>query len=263
MDITTLLGLVIGVIVVLLAVMTGSDLGIFLNIPGFLIVVGGTLAATLIKFPLSIVFSAFATGLKAAFVNERDDVPSMVELAVVLARESRKNGMLALENAEIKNPFFKKGIQYCVDGHDPEFIHKALVSEMNLTIKRHEEGSEIFRAIGDSAPAFGMIGTLVGLVQMLTNMDDPKTIGPAMAIALLTTLYGALIANLVALPIASKLKKKTEHERVTKSLIIDAVTNIQSGTSHSALEELLSAYLPETRHRAQTKAASQVPQPAE
>ena len=261
MDITTLVGLFIGITVVLLAVMTGSNLFIFFNIPGLLIVLGGTFAATLIKFPMKIVFSAFATGVKAAFVNEKEDIQTLIGNCVELAKLSRANGVLALEDVEINVPFLKKGIRYCVDGLDGEFIRKSLTSDMNLTIKRHEEGAEIFRAIGDSAPAFGMIGTLVGLVQMLSDMEDPKSIGPAMAVALLTTLYGALIANLIALPIATKLKKKTEQERNAKSMIIEAVMQIQAKTSHKVLEELLEIYLPDSqRHSAPDEA---VPQPAE
>lgn len=258
MDITTLVGLIIGIAVVLMAVLTGSELYIFLNIPGFLIVVGGTFAATLVKFPMKIVFSAFATGVKAAFVNEKEDIGTLIEASVELAKRARSNGILALEDAQINDPFLKKGIRYCVDGLDGEFIRKSLTSEMNLTIKRHEEGAEIFKAIGDSAPAFGMIGTLVGLVQMLSNMEDPKSIGPAMAIALLTTLYGALIANLIALPIATKLKKKTELERNSKSMIIEAVTQIQAKTGHKVLEEYLDAYLPDSqRHQAPPERATQ------
>ena len=250
MDITTLVGLIVGIGVVLMAILTGSQLYIFLNIPGFLIVVGGTFAATLIKFPMKIVFSAFATGLKAAFVNEKEDIKSLIETCVDLAKLARSNGVLALEDVEINDPFLKKGIRYCVDGLDGEFIRKSLTSDMNLTIKRHEEGAEIFRGIGDSAPAFGMIGTLVGLVQMLSDMEDPKSIGPSMAIALLTTPYGALIANLVALPIATKLKKKTEIERNTKSMIIEAVTQIQAKTSHKVVAEYLEVYLPDSQRPA-------------
>ncbi|MDP7668035.1 MAG: MotA/TolQ/ExbB proton channel family protein, partial [Rhodospirillales bacterium] len=208
MDIATLLGLVIGISVVGMAVLTGSELWIFLNVPGFLIVIGGTFAATLIKFPITTVFSAFKLGVTAAFVSDKGDPRSLIALAVSLAEKTRAGGLLALEEVEIENDFFKKGIRLCIDGHDGEVVRKALTSDMELSIQRNEEGGKIFRGIGDSAPAFGMIGTLVGLVQMLSNMEDPKTIGPAMAIALLTTLYGALIANLIALPMADKLESR-------------------------------------------------------
>ena len=153
--------------------------------------------------------------------------------------------MLALEEVKIDDEFFRKGIRLCIDGHDGDVVRKALTSDMELSIQRHEEGGKIFRGIGDSAPAFGMIGTLVGLVQMLSNMEDPKTIGPAMAIALLTTLYGALIANLVALPIADKL----EQERVIKSLIVDGVMQIHARQNPRIVEELLQVYLPTSQRQ--------------
>ena len=247
MDIATLLGLVIGMAVVAAAILVGSDMWIFLNLPGFLIVIGGTFAATLIKFPLKTVFTAFRVGLHAAFIGDKDDPRSLIDLAIDLARKSRTGGMLALEGSDISNGFFKKGIQLCVDGMAPEIVRKTLVGEMNQTIRRHEEGGKIFRAIGDSAPAFGMIGTLVGLVQMLSNMSDASSIGPAMVVAMLTTLYGALIANLIALPMADKLESRTEQERVTKSLIIDSVLEILGQTNPNVLEELLQVYLPENQ----------------
>ncbi len=245
MDIATLLGLIIGMAVVAAAILVGSDMWIFLNLPGFLIVVGGTFAATLIKFPIKTVFTAFRVGLHAAFVGDTDNPRDLIDLAIDLAKKSRKGGMLALEGADINNGFFKKGIQLCIDGMAPDVVRKTLIGEMNQTIRRHEEGGKIFRGIGDSAPAFGMIGTLVGLVQMLSSLSDPAAIGPAMAIAMLTTLYGALIANLIALPMADKLESRTEQERVTKSLIIDSVLEILGQTNPNVLEELLQVYLPE------------------
>ena len=247
MDIATLLGLIFGIVVVGYAVLSGSDLWLFLNLPGFLIVVGGTFAATLIKFPLSNVFTALKTGTKAAFISDKESPRELINIAIELARKNRKGGMLAMQDVQLDNEFFQKGIQLTIDGHNIDVIREALTAEMELTIQRHTEGSKIFRAIGDSAPAFGMIGTLVGLVQMLSNMDDPKTIGPAMAIALLTTLYGALIANLVAMPIADKLDSKVEQEAVTKSLILESVLQIHAGQNPTVLEDLLEAYLPENQ----------------
>ena len=164
MDIATLLGLVMGMGVVVAAILVGPDLLIFLNLPGFLIVVAATLSATLIKFPLSKVFIAFKVGAAAAFVTDKEDALSLVEFSIELATKSRKGGLLALEGVEIENDYYKKGVQLCVDGMSPEVVRKTLTSEMHQTLRRHEEGSKIFRGIGDTAPAFGMIGTLVGLV---------------------------------------------------------------------------------------------------
>lgn len=245
MDITTVLGLIIGIIVVTLAILTGSDLWIFLNLPGFLIVVGGTFAATLIKFPLSGMFVAFTVGIKAAFVNEHDNPRELIDLAIRLTKRARKSGLLSLERIKVANTFFKKGVQLCVDGRDAEFIRKMLTKEMDLAIMRQEVGEKVFAAIGDSAPAFGMFGTLVGLVQMLSNMSDPTTIGRAMAVALLTTLYGVLIAHLVALPISEKLRAKSEQERENRLLIIEGIVQIHGRQNPSVLVEVLEAFLPE------------------
>ena len=257
MDIATLIGLVLGMAVVALAVLTESDFWVFLNLPGFLIVMGGTFAATLIKFPISKVFVAFRVGVAAAFRNEHDDAPEIIEDAASFAAVVRKEGWLALQDAPVENDFFAKGIQLCVDGFDIDVVREALTREMNLDTSRQEVGERIFRAIGDSAPAFGMIGTLVGLVQMLSTMDDPSTIGPAMAIALLTTLYGALIANLVALPIAEKLEAKAGQDRLTKSLIIEAIVGLHAKRSPDVLVEMLEVYLPENqRHHEDAVAGS-------
>ena len=247
MDFATLIGLVVGIGVVVGAILVGSGLDLFLNLPGFLIVVGGTLAATFVKFPLQNVFSAFKTGAASALKNVQEDPRGLIEVSLELAEMARKSGLLALEGADINNQFFKRGIKLCVDGHPLEVVRNALIRDMELSIHRHDEGAHIFKAIGDSAPAFGMIGTLVGLVQMLANMDDPQSIGPAMAVALLTTLYGAVIANLVALPIADKLESKTEEERLTKELILESITQIHARQSPMILADILEGFLPENQ----------------
>jgi chemotaxis protein MotA len=248
-DLATLLGLVIGVSVVTLAIMTGSEMSIFLNLPGFLIVCGGTFAATLIKFPLSGVFVAFFVGTKAAFVNEKETPREIVDLTMRLVKRARKVGLLGLEKVSVRNNFFRKGVQLCVDGRDADVIRKMMTREMELAIQRQEVGEKVFRAIGESAPAFGMVGTLVGLVQMLSTMDDPTTIGKAMAVALLTTLYGVLIAQLIALPISDKLEAKNEIERANRVLIIEAIVQIHERNNPTAVLDILEAYLPE-KHRA-------------
>ncbi len=245
MDIATLLGLVIGITVVGLAIMTGSGFGIFLNLPGFLIVLGGTFAATLIKFPISGVFVAFFVGTRAAFVNEKESPAEIIELTMRLVKRARKVGLVGLEKVSVRNNFFRKGIQLCADGRDADFIRKMMTREMELAIQRQETGEKVFRAIGESAPAFGMVGTLVGLVQMLSSMDDPTTIGRAMAVALLTTLYGVLIAQLIALPISDKLEAKNEIERGNRVLIIEALIQIHERNNPTAVLDILEAYLPE------------------
>lgn len=245
MDIATLLGLFIGVTVVTLAIMTGSELSIFLNLPGFLIVCGGTFAATLIKFPLSGVFVAFFVGARAAFVNEEESPLEIVDLTMRLVKLARKVGLIGLEKAKVKNSFFRKGLQLCADGLDGDVIRKMMTREMEMAIQRQEVGEQVFRGIGESAPAFGMVGTLVGLVQMLSTMSDPTAIGRGMAVALLTTLYGVLMAQLIALPISDKLEAKNEIERGNKVLIIEALMQIQARNNPTAVLDILEAYLPE------------------
>ena len=249
MDIATLLGLVIGVVVVTLAIMTGSELSIFLNLPSILIVLGGTFAATLIKFPITGVFVAFFVGVKAAFVNEKESPREIIDLTMRLVKRARKVGLVGLEKIRVGNTFFRKGVQLCADGRDVDFIRKMMTQEMDLAIQRQEIGERVFRAIGDSAPAFGMVGTLVGLVQMLSNMSDPSSIGPAMAVALLTTLYGVLIAQLIALPIADKLEAKNAIERGNKVLIMEAIVQIHERNNPTAVLDILEAFLPEKQRQ--------------
>ncbi len=248
-DIATLLGLAFGVGVVSLAIWTGSDFTIFLNLPGFLIVVGGTFAATMIKFPLSGFFVSMPIGFKAAFTNEKEKPRDYIKQAVRLVKKARKSGLISLEKEKIPNPFFKKVVQTCADGRDLDYIRKILTQEMAQSIQREEVGARVFQAIGEAAPAFGMFGTLVGLVQMLSNISDPTTIGPAMAVALLTTLYGVLLANLIALPIAAKLEDKSQRERVLRGLIIECVFQIQQLQNPTAMREVLEPYLPEKQRQ--------------
>lgn len=243
MDIATFLGLIGGIAVIIAAITTSSELHVFLNPPGMMIVLGGTAAATLIKFPLSHCFSALKVAVRA-FRTGVDSPTDLIRTAHRLSDAARKRGMLALEDEEIENEFLRKGVQLAVDGQPPEFVQRVLKEDMQLSAERHHTGQDIFRAIGESAPAFGMIGTLVGLVQMLANMQDPDSIGPAMAVALLTTLYGALIANLVALPIADKLELRGMQERLNEKLIIDIMAAVQSGQNPRLMDEILETYLP-------------------
>jgi len=247
LDFATLIGLIIGSSVIAMAMLSGSDISTFINIPGLMIVLGGTFASTLIKFPIADCFRGIWLAVKKAFWQEVDHPVELIKLANTLTDIARKQSLIALENVEVENALFKKGIQLCVDGRKPEFIRNVLTKEMNLSIERHEMSEKVFRAMGDSAPAFGMIGTLVGLVQMLSNMKDPSSIGPAMAVALLTTLYGALFANLIALPIADKLKSRTDQEYINNSLIVECVLGILQGVNPQILDELLESYLPSSK----------------
>ncbi|MDJ0927803.1 MAG: MotA/TolQ/ExbB proton channel family protein [Gammaproteobacteria bacterium] len=257
MDLATLIGIIAGTLVIFLAILVGGDVSIFVNIPSLLVVIGGTVAATLAKFSIGDCLYAFKSGLKQAFMDESAVPRELVERIKDLANKARKDGLLALEEEDVGNVFFQKGIQLCVDGQQPEFVQKVLENEMDESIQRMELGERIFRSIGDAAPAFGMIGTLVGLVQMLANMSDPSSIGPAMAVALLTTLYGALFANLLAIPIADKLQIRYQYDRQTKRLIIEGVIGIAQGESPHVIDEILGTYLQDSSGAPPAEAAAE------
>ncbi len=243
MDLATLIGLIGAFGIVTAAILVGGSALVFVNPPSLLIVMGGTLMVVLMKFPLAHFLGAVKIAMKA-FFHKSESPDQLIREGVELANVARKEGVLGLENQEISNPFLQRGIQFCVDGHEPDFVRSMLSKDINLTIERHERGKAIFVAIADVGPAMGMIGTLVGLVQMLSAMDDPKAIGPAMAVALLTTLYGAMLANMVAMPIADKLAHRSQEERLNKRLILEAINGIQEGINPRIMEELLKTYLP-------------------
>ncbi|MEM7432355.1 MAG: flagellar motor protein PomA [Pseudomonadota bacterium] len=243
MDLATLIGLVGAFGIVLTSIFLGGSAGTFVNTPSLLVVLGGTVMVTMMKFSLAKFLGAAKVAVNA-FLHKPSNPEDLIENAVELAKTARQGGLLALEDAEIADPFMKTGLGLLIDGHPAETVRAMLLKDLNETLKRHTDGQAIFKAIGDVGPAMGMIGTLIGLVQMLANMDDPKQIGPAMAVALLTTLYGAILANMFALPIADKLGVRSQEENTTKSLIIDALLAIQGGQNPRIIASMLEAYLP-------------------
>ncbi len=243
MDLATLLGLVGAMGVMIGAIVLGGSAMTFIDVPSIVIVIGGTLFVVLFRGTMWQFIGSFKVAL-GAFLHKSIAPLALIEEAVDLASVARKEGLLALEGREISHPFLKAGISLCVDGHEPDVVRKVLSKDINLTIQRQEAGYGVFKATAEVAPAMGMIGTLIGLVQMLSNMSDPKAIGPAMAVALLTTLYGAVIANAIATPIAEKLKLRSGEEKLTKTLILESISGIQEGLNPRVLEQLLMAYLP-------------------
>ena len=243
MDIATVIGTVLSVGFIFAAIFMGGSIGMFVNAPSLLIVIGGTIAVTLMRFPLAHTLSSFKIAMKA-FLHKSENQMELIETGLKLADIARKEGLLGLENVQIPNEFLGRGVQLAVDGNPPDFVRKLLSTDINQCIERHDMGKKIFVAMADAGPAFGMIGTLIGLVQMMSNMSDPTSIGPAMAVALLTTLYGAVLANAVALPISDKLGNRSIEERINKSLILETVSGIQNGISPAMLEELLKTFLP-------------------
>jgi chemotaxis protein MotA len=245
MDLATIIGLAAGAAVIAVAILMGGSVTQFVNLPSVLIVVGGGMAATLIRFPIAGVASAFMIGGKVAFIHKKVEPRELITRIAEMGDVVRRNGPLGLESMEIDEPYLMKGSQLIADGYDGAFIRESMELERDQYLTRLAEGQRVFKSLGDAAPAFGMIGTLVGLVQLLANMDDPSTIGPAMAVALLTTLYGAVLANLVCLPMADKLTAKLGAEEINQTLIIDGIMSIRDGKSPNIIREMLVAYLPE------------------
>lgn len=244
MDLATLIGIIGAFAFILGAMATSGGIGLFIDVPSVLIVVAGSLFVVMMKFNLKQFLGAIKIGVKA-FMFKLDKPEELIEQAVTMADAARKGGFLALEEAVITNTFMQKAVDLLVDGHDGDVVRNALEKDIALTEERHKAGISIFKAMGDVAPAMGMIGTLVGLVAMLSNMDDPKSIGPSMAVALLTTLYGAMIANMVAIPIADKLSLRMNEELLNRNLIMDAVLAIQDGQNPRVIEGFLKNYLSE------------------
>ncbi len=259
MDIATVIGLVMGTVFILMAIIMGGSATMFINIPGLLIVVGGTIAVTFMKFKMSDVLGSIAVAMKA-FLFKMESAESIIDEMVDFTRIAKKEGLIALEKEEPSDPFSAKALRYLSDGYDEGLIEDMLNKDIRLTLQRHSTGQEVFKGAGDSAPAFGMIGTLIGLVQMLASMDDPSSIGPSMAVALLTTLYGAIAANLVCLPIAEKLSLRSEQEKLTKSIIVEGAIGINRGVSPMVLEESLKIFLsPKERDKADEEEGTAAP----
>ena len=248
MDITTLVGFVAGIIVLCTLVLMGGSFGMFYDIHAVIIIFGGSFAATLIRFPLSSILHGIPLGAKFAFTLSRLNARDLVDELALIAEIARKQGPVGLEKVETDDAFLAKGIRFVADGYDLEFIRDNLERDRDNFLMHLDEGSKIYRAIGDCAPAFGMIGTLLGMVQMFSNMSDPSKLGPFMAVALLATLYGAIVGNLICLPIADKLHVKVLDEETNRTLIIDGILMIRDSKSPALVREMLLAYLPE-KHR--------------
>ena len=248
MDIATGLGLIAGVIVLIVLIMMGGEIGMFLDVHAAIVIFGGAFAATLIRFPLSSIAHGLPLGMKFAFTLRRMTQRELVDEIAALAEIARKQGPIGLEKVEIDDPFLAKGIRFVADVYDNDFIRDNLERDRDNFLTHLDEGQKLYRAIGDCTPAFGMVGTLIGMVQMFANMTDPSKLGPYMAVALLATFYGATVANLFCLPIADKLQGKLHDEEINRTLIIDGVLMIREAKSPTLVREMLLAYLPE-KHR--------------
>ena len=244
MDIATIIGLVAAFGLIVWSILLGGSLSGFIDMPSVAVVVGGTLGALLISFPLP-KFLSMGQILKKSVLFTLDDPDGVIEKMVKYAERARREGMLALEedSENETDPFLRKGLRLAVDGTDPQLLEKILETDVEQIENRHAEGSKILSAGGTFAPAFGMIGTLIGLINMLSNLSDPTQIGAGMATALITTFYGAVLANAFFLPMSGKLETRSKEEMVIKEMIIEGIMAIQSGDSPRIVEEKLKSFL--------------------
>jgi len=250
-DLATLIGILGATGFIVMAMILGGDISMFIDTQSILIVFCGSIFVVLANYNLGQFFTVGKV-MGKAFMFKIEKPEDLIEKAVEMADAARKGGFLALEEAEISNSFMQKGVDMLVDGHDADVVRSTLQKDISLTSERHETGISMMNAFADIGPAMGMIGTLVGLVAMLSNMDDPKAIGPAMAVALLTTLYGAFLANVIAIPIANKLGLRLAEEKMNQELILDAVLGIQDGQNPRVIEGMLKNYLAESKRKVNT-----------
>ena len=250
MDITTIVGLVLCFGLVVWGIMLGGSISGFIDMPSMAIVMGGTAAAMLINFPLPKVL-AFGGVFKNVLMFAAEDPDVVITKMVGYAERARREGMLALEeeSEQETDEFLRKGLRLAVDGTDPQLLEKILETDLGQIEERHKSGKALLDCGGTFAPAFGMIGTLIGLVNMLSALEDPSSIGAGMATALITTLYGALLANGVFLPLAGKLETRSGEEILIKEMIVDGIMAIQSGDSPRIVEEKLKSFLSPTQRK--------------
>ncbi len=245
MDIATIIG-IFSCIGLLAASMTmGVGLEAFYDLPSILVVCGGTACATMINYPLRDCLNT-ASILKNAFITRPITIGEIVTGFTVFSAKARKEGLLSLENdiKNIKDPFLQKGLQLTVDGLEPQAITEILETDIAFQESRHRLGADIFQTMGNFAPAFGMIGTLIGLIAMLRHLDDPTNIGPAMSLALVTTFYGAILSNMIFVPIAGKLRARSQDETRGKELILQGILSLCRGDNPRIIEQKLHAFLP-------------------
>jgi len=251
MDLTTVIGLIAGLSVIILGITNAGSVVSFVDTASVMIVAGGTLCAVVVNYPINELVGVISVVKKTLFTKTQPITETIATL-VSFAERARREGILALERhmEEIEDEFLAKGIQLAVDGTEPELMRNILTTELDYLEKRHASGAGIFATAGALSPAFGMIGTLIGLVLMLQTMSDPSTIGPKMAVALITTFYGALAANLVFIPLTGKLRRRSEEEVLVKEMMIEGILSIQSGDNPRIVEQKLTSFISPKLRRA-------------
>jgi chemotaxis protein MotA len=257
MDLATLIGVILAIGLILASIVVGGgSFAAFIDPPSVMVVIGGSIAAAMISFPLKNFLSVFKVGLKVLFYKV-DAIPRLIDEIVSLAETARRDGLLALEGRieEIENPFVVIGIQMAVDGTRPEVMEDILRTELDAVATRHRDGKSLLDCMGRFAPAFGMIGTLMGLIIMLGDMSDPSKIGQGMAVALLTTLYGAIASNVVFLPFAEKLGFTNKQELLVMDIVIRGIMAIQAGENPRVIEQKLNTFVPPKLRTTEDQAA--------
>ena len=243
MDFASIIGLFAGCALILVSILIGGDLGVFINLPGLMIVLGGSLAATALTFQFSDVKAAFR-GVVKVFSSQKEEPSDVILSMVELCKLSRKKGLLQLSKVEVSSQFLKKALSLVADGAEEDIIKDALNNEINSLKKRHFAVQDVFKKMALYSPAFGMIGTLIGLVQMLQTLDDPSSVGPSMAVALITTLYGSIMASLLFGPIAGKLSARTNEEVLNMEIMFEGAAAILSNNNPIFVYEKLSSHIP-------------------
>jgi chemotaxis protein MotA len=252
MDIATLIGTVLAYVLIVAAMLMGAGVGPYIDIPSVLIVVAGTFAIIFMAYPMDRALGIMKYTMKT-LKYPLDDPANLISQLVEFAVKARRDGILSLESAEdeVNDEFLKKGIRLAVDGTEPEVIKNILETELEYMAARHKIGANVLGSMEGFAPAMGMIGTLIGLVAMLQSMEDPSTIGPAMAVALLTTMYGAIMANLFAGPYKVKIEGYSAKEQLIREIMIGGIMAIQAGDNPRIVEQKLNAYLPPSQRKSQ------------
>lgn len=244
MDLATLIGTVAVFVVVIVGMAIGGSLKPFWDPPSLFITLGGTMCSVMMSYSMQTFLDTFKIA-KQAFFSKETDIGETINTIVRFADKARREGLLALDDDanNLTDPFLQKGVRLVVDGTTQELVRNILETEVAFVSDRHKTGQAVFETIGAMAPAFGMLGTLIGLVQMLLKLDKPEEIGPGMAVALVTTFYGSVIANMFALPIATKLKNRNQREVFTKEAVIEGVLSIQAGDNPRVVQEKLKSFL--------------------
>lgn len=236
--------ILIGFVLIIYSILAGGDIRAFWDTNSVIIVVGGTIAATMVAYPLDRVKN-IPKVLKTLSRKSNLSADDIIQSLVGYAEKARREGLLALEDdvAKMSEPFLQKGVQLIVDGTDPELVRSIMETELNFIEDRHKSNASVLDTMGNFAPAFGMIGTLIGLIQMLRNLQDASAIGSGMAVALITTFYGSMLSNLIFLPLGTALRQRSSEEVLLKAVMIEGILSIQAGENPRIVEEKLKAFL--------------------